>query len=232
MLSLSGPFKEKLLDQYRNAPLDLASFFRNYKACGLGECLGMCCNGGSGFYMKEESETIAKLVEENRDWFAAQGAPMPEKIFDEEVDEETGEVELSTNTRETIYPDGYLPPHFPNTSCVFRDPKGACTLQKLGVEKGVGGWAYKPFACWLFPLELEHGGKPFIHVAHHSTDEYVDETYPGFVGYTKCGAECKTGGTPAYKILEGEIKALSDLLERDLMSEIVEYGKQNQLIAA
>ncbi len=232
MLSLSDSFRATLLEQYRNAPLDVASFFRSYKACGLGECLGMCCNGGSGFYMKEEAETIAKLVDENREWFDANGAPMPEKIFDEEVDEDTGEVELSTNTREVEYPKDFLPEHFPHTACIFRDPKGACTLQKLSIEKGLGGWHYKPFACWLFPIELEHGGKPYIHVAHHSTDEYIDDEYPGFVGYTKCGTECKSGGQPAYKILEGEISALSKLLDRDLMGEILAYGKQQNLIAA
>ncbi len=108
MLSLETPFREKLFDLYRTAPLDIASFHRFYKACALEDCLGLCCNGGSGFYMKEESETIQKLVNENRAFFDEQKLGLTDKIFDEELDEETGEIELSTNTREINYPSGLL----------------------------------------------------------------------------------------------------------------------------
>lgn len=225
MLSLESVFNEKLREQYRNAPLDAHSFHRHYKVCGLGECAGMCCNGGSGFYLKEESETILKLAKDHPDFFAKHGVPLPEKVLDEEVDEETGEIELSTNTREFKYPANVnLPGHFPSTSCIFKRGDGACTLQLLSLEQGKHRWWYKPIACWLFPLELEHGGKPFIHVAHHSTDEYIDDEYPGFVGYTPCGAECTNGkGRPAYEVLEGEIAELSRWLGRDLMAEIKAY---------
>ena len=233
MLSLAVPFEEKLRISYQQAPIDAASFFRHYKYCQMSDCLGMCCNGGSGFYMDEEHQTITKLVQDNPDFFARQGLTLKaEELFDKETDEETGEVELSTNTRDTTYPPGLKPDHFPSTTCVFKREDGACTLQALGMEEGKDSWSYKPFACWMYPIELEHGGKPFIHVAHHSTDEYIDETYPGFVGFTKCGTECKSGGMPAYQILGREIEALSKLLKRDLMSEIVAYGKANQLIAA
>lgn len=173
--------------------------------------------------MTEESDTIRKLADEHKDFFAKQGIDLSGKIFDEEIDEETGEVELSTNTREYTYSAGLLPDHFPATSCIFKRDDGACTLQVLSVEQGKDSWWYKPLACWLFPIELEYGGKPFIHVAHASTDEYVDAEYPGFVGFTKCGAECKSGGKPAYQILEREIAQLSKMLERDLMSEILAY---------
>lgn len=225
MLSLESVFNEKLREQYRAAPLDVPSFYKHYKVCALSDCAGMCCNGGSGFYLKEEGETIQKLAEAHADFFAAQGVPLPEKVLYEETDEETGEVELSTNTRDITYPPNVtLPAHWPSTACIFKRADGACTLQVLGAEQGKPGWWYKPVACWLFPIELEHGGKPYIHVAHHDTDEYVDDTYPGFVGFTKCGAECKNGtGKPAYEILERELAELSRWLGRDLMSEIKAY---------
>lgn len=225
MLSLEAVFNEKLREQYRTAPLDVPSFHRHYKVCEMKECQGICCNGGSGFYLAEEADTIREVTAKNAAFFAEQGVPLPEKIFDEEVDEETGEIELSTNTREFKYPDGFaLPPHFPSTSCIFKRQDGACTLQVLSIEQGKPGWWYKPVACWLFPIELEHGGKPYIHVAHHSTDEYIDDEYPGFVGFTGCGKECSNGtGKPAYQILEREIAALSRFLDRDLMSEIKAY---------
>jgi hypothetical protein len=220
MLSLEKEFKEKLQAIYKSAPLDALSFHRMYKACALSECFGMCCNGGSDFYLSEEAETIRRVVNRHGEFFAAQNLPLPEKIFAEERDEETGEIYPSTNTRRVTYPEGLLPAHFPPTACIFRNDAGACTLQTLGIEQDKGGWWYKPFACWLFPIKLRHGGKPLIHVAHASTDKYADEDYPGFVGYAKCGAECKNGGKPAYEVLAQEIAALSNLLGRDLMSEM------------
>ncbi len=222
MLSQADNFRQKLKSRYKSAPLDIASFLRHYKACGMNECYGLCCNGGTSLYIEEEKHTISKLVEENRGFFNQLGLPMPAQIFEEEADAETGEINYSTTTRETIYPEGILPPHFPATACIFRGTGGACSLQMLSTQKGHDSWHYKPFACWLYPIELEHGGQPHIRVAHHSTDEYVDETYPGFVGFTPCGSECSNGkGTPAYQILEREIAALSSLLERDLMAEIL-----------
>jgi len=224
MLSLEKTFREQLLEKYRVAPIDIPSFHRNYKVCAKGECAGLCCNGGAGFYMDEEPETIRRLVDENKEFFAAQGLSLPEKIFDEELDEDTGKILLSTNIRENVsYPPGLLPPHFPATACIFKRDDGACTLQTLGVEQGKHGWSYKPLACWLFPLELERDGKPFISVAHASTDEYTDDEYPGFTAFTKCGAECASGGKPAYEVLAGEITELSRLLDRDLLSEIMNF---------
>jgi hypothetical protein len=222
MLSLEKPFREKLLALYQHAPLDAPSFHRHYKVCAIGECHGMCCNGGSGFYLSEEIDTIRALVKDNVDFFGKLGIT-PDNLFVEELDEETGVTNLSTNIREDQYPPGLLPEHFPSTACIFKTNTGACSLQMLGREQGKDGWWYKPVACWLFPLELEYDGKPFIRVAHASTDEYVDEEYPGFVGYVGCGKECTTGGTPAYKVLQREIAELSRLIDRDLMREIMAY---------
>jgi Fe-S-cluster containining protein len=226
MLSLEEAFREKLLEIYRHAPLDAPSFHRFYTACGPGECAAMCCNGGSGFYMDEEPETIRRVVSEHRAFFDEQKLNLPEQLFDEEVNDKTGEIELSTNTRDFTYPAGAKPDHFPATACIFRREDGACTLQVLSLKEGNPGWWYKPFACWLFPIELEQRGKPCIHVAHASTDEYVDDKYPGFVGFVKCGKECKSTGAPAHKVLAREIAQLSQLLERDLMSEILAYKEE------
>lgn len=174
--------------------------------------------------MKEEADTINTLVKDNRDFFLKNGIPIDEPYLDEEKDEETGQIEISTNVRPMEYPEGKLPAHFDKTACVFRRASdGACTLQALSIEKGKPGWWYKPLACWLFPLEIERSGKPFISVAHASTDEYTDAEYPGFVAYTGCGMECAKDGKPAYEVLTGEIKELSRLLDRDLMREILEY---------
>jgi hypothetical protein len=221
MLSLEKTFHEKLQKRYRDAPLDAASFHRNYKAC-TGDCNALCCSGGSAFYMKEEAETVRQLVTDHRDFFLKNGIPIDEPYLDEEWDEEAGQMEISTNVKPMDYPPGVLPTHFDKTACVFRRASdGFCTLQALSVELGKPGWWFKPLACWLFPLEIERSGKPFISVAHASTDEYVDAEYPGFVGYVGCGKECATDGKPAYLVLANEIASLSKMLDRDLMNEIM-----------
>jgi hypothetical protein len=223
MLELAAAFREKLYDAYRSAPLDAASFHRNYRACGMGECMGLCCHGGSGFYLPEEADIIREAVTANREFFHSNIPDLPDQLFDEETDEATGEVALSTNTKPATYPEGLKPAHFPETACVFKRADGACTLQTLGISEGKHGWSYKPYACWLYPIELDYAGKPHIRVAHASTDEYVDAEYPGFVGFTKCGAECPDTGKPAYEVLANEIAMLSRLLDRDLMKEILSH---------
>jgi hypothetical protein len=226
MLSLEDTFREKLRDTYRVAPIDLKSFHRKYKVCSLPDCLGMCCNGGSGFYMQEEADTIRELFTKHTEFFKSQGIPTELPPLVTEKDEETGEETLSTGIRDCTYPEGMLPAHWPATSCIFKRNDGACTLQVLSVEQGKPSWWFKPLACWMFPLELEHDGKPHIHVAHHSTDEYIDEEYAGFTGYTKCGAECPSDGKPAYEVLKYEIAQMSKMLDRDLMSEILSYKEE------
>ncbi len=225
MLSIFESVREQFIQQYQAAPLDLSSFHRRYKSCA-GGCHALCCSGGAGFYYAQESDAIRRLVASEPEFFAARGIPSTEAIFDEEVDDETGEVQLSTNTRPFEYPAGIKPAHFDATACIFREDSGACSLQVLAMQQGKDGWWHKPVACWLFPIELERDGDPFIHVAHASTDEYVDAEYPGFVGFTRCGAECKETGTPAYLLLQKEIATLSKWLERDLLAEILAYGKE------
>jgi hypothetical protein len=223
MLSIADSIRDRFRAQYGDAPLDAASFHRFYQSCDVKGCHAICCSGGAGFYYPEEPETIRRVAAGHADFFTAQGIPLPEQLFDEEADEETGEVELSTNTRPHAYPPGVRPAHFDDTACIFRQPNGWCGLQNLAVTQGEEPWAYKPVACWLFPIELEHDGKPRIHVAHHSTDEYIDEEYPGFVGFTGCGRECPKTGRPAYQVLEKELAVLSQWLGRDLLKEIRAY---------
>lgn len=41
-----------------------------------------------------------------------------------------------------------------NDKCAFLDQHGLCTLQKLGLSKGLHKWDYKPIYCVLFPLTV------------------------------------------------------------------------------
>lgn len=221
MLSLEKTFIEKLRAMYQAAPIDISSFHRHYKTCSLSDCFGLCCHGGTAFYLPEEADVMRTLAKTQRAFFDKQGLSLEGNLFEEEKKEETGEMILSTGIRPASYPEGLMPAHFPSTACVFKRADGACSLQLLGSAENKHPWSYKPVACWMFPLELELNGKPHIHVAHASTDEYVDAEYPGFVEYTRCGAECKTGGKPAYEVLKHEIAEVSRLIDRDILSEVL-----------
>ena len=224
MLSLQKEFADQWKIAYQNAPLDVASFHRHYKSCAMGECSGMCCNGGSGFFVDKEADTIQTLVDENRAFFDAQGLPMPPALFEYYHDAIQDRQMATLETRKMKHPEGLLPKHFPETSCIFKRQDGACSLQLLSIEKGKPGWWYKPFACWAFPLELEDDNGPVIRVAHKSTDTDIDENYAGFVDFTKCGKECAKGeGRPAYEVLKHEIETFSKIVERDIMKEIMAY---------
>ena len=44
-----------------------------------------------------------------------------------------------------------------NDKCTFLDKHGLCTLQRLGLSKGMHKWGYKPMYCVLFPLTIYQG---------------------------------------------------------------------------
>ena len=54
-----------------------------------------------------------------------------------------------------------------NDKCTFLDKHGLCTLQKLGLSKGIDKWTYKPIFCVLFPLTVYQG-------ALTVDDEHID----------------------------------------------------------
>lgn len=115
---------------------------------------GECCNYGVYTDYKEHekvlsiTDEIISAMDESQsknvdDWFEA-----PEK----DDDFESG-IAVGTNII--------------NGKCTFLDKHGLCTLQRIGLAKGMHKWAYKPIYCVLFPLTIYQG-------ALTVDDEHID----------------------------------------------------------
>jgi len=111
-----------------------------------------------------------------------------------------------------------FPKHFAKTRCVFLDKNGYCEIQKLSMKQGRHAWYDKPLTCWLHPLVLIPAGKweerPVLTLVNAENDPQQKGDYKGFASCTHCGRE-DSQGQKAWKVLEGELRALSELCERD-----------------
>jgi Fe-S-cluster containining protein len=139
---------------------------------------GECCNYGVYTDYKEhekilsvKDEIIAMMDESQSknvdEWFEA-----PEK----DDDFESG-IAVGTNII--------------NDKCTFLDKDGLCTLQKLGLSKGMHKWAYKPIYCVLFPLTIYQGALTVDdeHIDRlNSCNRYVNE---GLTIFDSCKEELK-----------------------------------------
>ena len=150
------------------------------KVCDVDGCEAMCCH--DGVYLSGQEEALLKQlvgsVPEIR-------ALLPEVFI---VDGYwNGELlGRKTATRPHVYRNPDYPSHFPRTRCVFADAAGLCELEKLGRRRGKHPWRYKPFTCWMFPLE-EDAGKAVPPSALATDDPYRTADYPGFVSVVGCG---------------------------------------------
>lgn len=153
---------------------------------------GECCNYGVFTDYKEYEKIISvkdeviELMDESQsknvdDWFEP-----PEK----DEDFESG-VAVGTNVI--------------NNKCAFLDKHGLCTLQKLGLEKGVHKWTHKPLYCVLFPLVVFEG-------ALTVDDEHIDRL-------TSCNRNSSSNNT----IFDSCKEELKYLLGESGFSELEEY---------
>lgn len=115
---------------------------------------GECCNYGVYMDYKEHEkilsikDEIIALMDESQSKNVDEWFEVPEK----DNDFESG-IAVGTNII--------------NDKCTFLDEHGLCTLQKLGLSKGMHKWAYKPIYCVLFPLTIYQG-------ALTVDDEHID----------------------------------------------------------
>ncbi|WP_422122339.1 AAA family ATPase [Planococcus sp. X10-3] len=166
-------------------------------SCNL-QCEAMCCYDGV-FLHDEEENKIKNLINEYPTIF-------PKDADEYIVDGNWNNIVTGrkTATVEKNYLSKDYPKHFTSTRCVFSDPQGLCTLQLIATKEEKHPWAYKPKACWMHPLQIEGDkiiGPP---ESTESDEDFVDENYPGYISYTKCGQACSTG-TVWYKQLKQEI---------------------------
>jgi hypothetical protein len=153
---------------------------------------GECCQYGVYADFKEYEkilsvkDEIVELVDESQtknvdDWFEA-----PEK----DDDFESG-IAVGTNII--------------NDKCTFLDKHGLCTLQRLGLSKGMHKWTYKPIYCVLFPLTIYQG-------ALTVDDEHIDRLN-----------SCNRYANESHTIFDSCREELKYLLGEDGFSELEQY---------
>ena len=200
-------------ERFKNAEINIASFLRPYAWCDLAECKGMCCWGGVWLEPEEQ-----KVIEKNEVYLRANlpsvGVEIDKNLSLLDKSDSMGRFTAGTNVKPFDYSQqANFSKDWDHTACVFRCGDGACGLQLLAVSEGKEPWHYKPFYCYLFPIDItQENGKTIIEV----TDE---REHNGFSAKTLCG-RIRPDGKEGYIIFAREIAALSELLDRDLMAEI------------
>lgn len=214
MMMLSKKDRAVFRERFKGAEINVASFMRPYAWCDLAECGGMCCWGGVWLEPEEQ-----KVMEKNEAYYRAQlpsvGVEIPADLPLLDKSDSMGRFTAGTNVKPFDYSkQANFSKDWDHTACVFRRGDGACGLQLLAVSEGKPAWHYKPFYCYLFPIDItQENGKTIIEV----TDE---REHNGFSAKTLCG-RIRPEGKPGYEIFAREIAALSELLDRDIMAEIM-----------
>jgi hypothetical protein len=168
------------------------------KSCNIADCEAMCCH--DGVYLSPiEERRLRRLVESTPELKA--------RLPDEYVIEgwwNGKRLGRKTATRPHTYANPDYPGHFPRTRCVFADEIGLCELQKLGLRRRQHPWRYKPFTCWMFPLD-EQDGQAVPPSPESGEDPYQAPGYPGFVSVVPCGRHDPNGATWE-RALSGELE--------------------------
>ncbi len=201
-----------LAQQVREARVDHAAFEALIRPCEMRRCKGTCCYDGVHL-SDEEALHVEKIASENG---LNQGLPMIES---------TSNGGKKTATRLAKSPElaTDYPAHFPKTRCVFLGENSYCEIQKFSMKQGRHPWHDKPLTCWIHPLVLIPAGKwddrPVLTLVNSQNDPQKTSTYQGFASCTHCGRKDQNG-SPAYKVLEAELKMLGKLCDRDIYSEL------------
>ncbi len=115
------------------------------KGCGPFRCESKCCSVGVYVDLKEK-ETILSHKETIKKYMDETQTTDDSRWFDSEIEDDRD------------YPSGKaVGTEVFNDKCVFLNKKGKCSLQVMGNEEGIGGWAIKPFYCIAFPISIEDG---------------------------------------------------------------------------
>ena len=210
---------QALKDKLSDASINTEAFSQKLIQCSLLKCHGMCCY--DGVYVSDETASmIEKLVEEDADFFKSIDLKLPEKVIVEGEWDNSKGLKTEVKNHDFIEKVEEYPSHFKNTTCVFQVKDGRCSLQMLSEHKGLHKWFYKPFACWLHPIDISienSNGEITLHSAE--TDPNRLPEFDGYVSKTLCGKinEC---GSPAFEILDKELKYLGKIINRNLIEEI------------
>lgn len=169
------------------------------RSCDLNKCEARCCY--DGVYLEAgEAEKIGNIVASAPEFFNA----LPPGYI---VDGSWGNGRV-TGKKTAVRPHDFkakdFPTHFNRTRCVFCSEDHKCSLQVLAVQRGLHKWAYKPKACWTFPMELVDG-EPAPPPARNEPDpNSLGNAYPGYAKFVPCGQD-RPDGEPWEEILADEI---------------------------
>jgi hypothetical protein len=186
------------------------------KTCDPRACEAMCCH--DGVYLDEgEERRLRALVERT----PALRARLPAEYVVEGWwnGERLGR---KTATRPHAYRNADWPAHFPRTRCVFADEAGLCELQKLGMERRQHPWRYKPFTCWMFPLD-EQDGEAQAPEADPRADPHNVPGYPGYASVVPCGRH-DPQGAPWQEALAGELRRFAEVRDQADLGSIADDG--------
>jgi hypothetical protein len=157
------------------------------KICRLDKCEARCCYDGA--YLEDgEEEKIREAVSSAPELFAA----LPKEFI---VDGSWGDHVSGRKTATAPYDfkAADFPAHFTQTRCVFAAKDHKCLLQMLAVSRGLHKWAYKPAACWMFPMQLVND-QPAPPPAPDEPDPHsLGDEYPGYSHFVPCGQHRKDG---------------------------------------
>jgi hypothetical protein len=168
------------------------------KTCDIHACEAMCCH--DGVYLEADDEAALQAIVEREPELRAR---LPE-VYVVEGHWNGEHLGRKTATRPHDYLNPGYPAHFPRTRCVFADAVGFCELEKLARGRGEHPWTYKPFTCWMFPLE-DDDGKAVPPPVLARDDPYRTKGYPGYVSLVPCGRH-DANGKPWSAALEQELK--------------------------
>lgn len=177
------------------------------KKCDMSKCAGYCCY--DGVYISNEEENKLKQVIKNH----PNDFDMDAESYFEDGNWRNIVIGRKTKTRPFHYPEDF-PKHFEQTKCIFSDDNGLCILQKIAIRENIHEWSYKPVACIMFPLTIQYGNIVPPPNAGQMDDDYIDETYPGYVSCLYCGKDCKDGENWC-KVLNKEIQYFKNVLSKN-----------------
>jgi len=221
MLAMSERDKAALYTRFHDAALDAPAFLKNYQPCELCTCKAQCCYTGT--VLQDGEEKVIRAVMKKHAVPLKEWLPHLPKVPFETVELQGTAKHVCSMTKVRPYDYGRaLPEHFDETRCVFADDEGRCGLQRLSLQQKKHPWWYKPLDCWLHPIKLVADPEAMITIPAEANDPYKTKGYPGFTAFTPCGAAAKKG-KPGYEVFSEELKALGDLLKRDLIAEIKAY---------